>query len=324
MSIKRMWKTMYRSLRKLKINREFMVFIVFLLVSIVFWFVQTFKESTTAKINYKLEITDIPSNIILTSDVPKRVEVTVSGRGFSIIDYLTKSDSRVVEVDYSQFEKSDGMLVLNNNSWKKIVTSTLGNSLTCTSISPSMLEIYYSTGEHKYVPVVFGGKAKVDGQHVLCGIELEPQHVDIYAPDNQFDTISAIYTEDVRYTGLKDTTVVRLALVPPKGVKCRPDSITAKLCVDLYTTKTIKVPIFCENIPEDKVIRTFPLTTNVTFRVSSSLYNHITASDFSIVVDYNNIQPNDKKCDLIVRTVPMGISDVTLSPQQVDYIIEQE
>ncbi len=315
---------MYRSLRKLKINREFMVFIVFLLVSIVFWFVQTFKESTTAKINYKLEITDIPSNIILTSDVPKRVEVTVSGRGFSIIDYLTKSDSRVVEVDYSQFEKSDGMLVLNNNSWKKIVTSTLGNSLTCTSISPSMLEIYYSTGEHKYVPVVFGGKAKVDGQHVLCGIELEPQHVDIYAPDNQFDTISAIYTEDVRYTGLKDTTVVRLALVPPKGVKCRPDSITAKLCVDLYTTKTIKVPIFCENIPEDKVIRTFPLTTNVTFRVSSSLYNHITASDFSIVVDYNNIQPNDKKCDLIVRTVPMGISDVTLSPQQVDYIIEQE
>ena len=315
---------MYRSLRKLKINREFMVFIVFLLVSIVFWFVQTFKESTTAKINYKLEITDIPSNIILTSDVPKRVEVTVSGRGFSIIDYLTKSDSRVVEVDYSQFEKSDGMLVLNNNSWKKIVTSTLGNSLTCTSISPSMLEIYYSTGEHKYVPVVFGGKAKVDGQHVLCGIELEPQHVDIYAPDNQFDTISAIYTEDVRYTGLKDTTVVRLALVPPKGVKCRPDSITAKLCVDLYTTKTIKVPIFCENIPENKVIRTFPLTTNVTFRVSSSLYNHITASDFSIVVDYNNIQPNDKKCDLIVRTVPMGISDVILSPQQVDYIIEQE
>ena len=315
---------MYRSLRKLKINREFMVFIVFLLVSIVFWFVQTFKESTTAKINYKLEITDIPSNIILTSEVPKRVEVTVSGRGFSIIDYLTKSDSRVVEVDYSQFEKSDGMLVLNNNAWKKIVTSTLGNSLTCTSISPSMLEIYYSTGEHKYVPVVFGGKAKVDGQHVLCGIELEPQHVDIYAPDNQFDTISAIYTEDVRYTGLKDTTVVRLALVPPKGVKCRPDSITAKLCVDLYTTKTIKVPIFCENIPEDKVIRTFPLTTNVTFRVSSSLYNHITASDFSIVVDYNTIQPNDKKCDLIVRTVPMGISDVTLSPQQVDYIIEQE
>ena len=324
MGIKAMWKTMYRSLRKLKINREFMVFIVFLLVSIVFWFVQTFKESTTAKINYKLEITDIPSNIILTSDVPKRVEVTVSGRGFSIIDYLTKSDSRIVEVDYSQFEKRDGMLVLNNNSWKKIVTSTLGHSLACTSISPSMLEIYYSTGEHKYVPVVFGGKAKVDGQHVLCGIELEPQHVDIYAPDNQFDTISAIYTEDARYTGLKDTTVVRLALVPPRGVKCRPDSITAKLCVDLYTTKTIKVPIFCENIPEDKVIRTFPLTTNVTFRVSSSLYNHITASDFSIVVDYNNIQPNDKKCDLIVRTVPMGISDVTLSPQQVDYIIEQE
>ena len=324
MGIKEIYQTIYRSLRKMKINREFMVFIVFLLVSIVFWFVQTFKESTTARINYKIELTGIPSNIILTSDVPKKVEVAVSGRGFAIIDYLTKSDARTLQVDYSQFEKADGMLVLNNNAWKKIVTNTLGNSLSCTSISPSMLELYYSTGEHKYVPVVFNGKAKVDGQHVLCGIELEPQHVDIYAPDNQFDTISAINTEEVRYVNLKDTTEVRLALVPPKGVKCRPDSVTVKLCVDLYTTKTIKVPIFCENIPDDKVVRTFPLTTSVTFRVSSSLYNHITASDFSIVVDYNTIKPGDKKCDLIVRTIPMGISEVTLSPNQVDYIIEQE
>ena len=57
----------------MKINREFMVFIVFLLVSIVFWFVQTFKESTTARINYKIELTGMPSNIILCSDVPKKV-----------------------------------------------------------------------------------------------------------------------------------------------------------------------------------------------------------------------------------------------------------
>ena len=120
MGIKEIYQTMYRSLRKIKINREFMVFFVFLLVSIVFWFVQTFKESTTARINYKIELTGIPSNIILTSDVPKKVEVAVSGRGFTIIDYLTKSDARTLQVDYSQFEKADGMLVLNNNAWKKI------------------------------------------------------------------------------------------------------------------------------------------------------------------------------------------------------------
>ena len=117
----------------MKINREFMVFFVFLLVSIVFWFVQTFKESTTARINYKIELTGIPSNIILTSDVPKKVEVAVSGRGFTIIDYLTKSDARTLQVDYSQFEKADGMLVLNNNTWKKIVTNTVNTVRDTTS-----------------------------------------------------------------------------------------------------------------------------------------------------------------------------------------------
>lgn len=315
---------MRRSFRLLRINREFLIFVVFLLVSVVFWFLQTFKEQTTAYIDYKLTITGVPKNVIFTSDVPEKVTVTVTGRGFAVLDYLTKKKERELVIDYSQLTHADGMLTIDNNVWKRVISRQIGNSLKYTSVNPSILEIYYSTGEHKYVPIVFGGKARVDAQHVLCDILINPSYVDVYAPDNQFDTVTTISTEAARFTGLKDTTIVRLALLPPKGVKCIPDSVDATICVDLFTTKTLKVPIYCENIPADKILRTFPLNATVTFRVSASMYQDISETDFAVVVDYKSITPDLKKCQLIVRTQPDGISNVQVSPQYVDYVIEQE
>lgn len=307
-----------------KINRELLVFLVFLFVSIVFWFLQTFKEITTAEISYDLHITGIPKNVIITSDVPQKISATVSGRGFAILEYITKTEQRDIEVDYSSIVRGDGMLVIDNSIWKKMLGPLLGRNLRIVSVNPSILEVYYSTGDHKYVPIVFSGRVGVDSQHVLCGIDVDPQYVDIYAPDDQFDTISAVLTENLKLSNLKDTTKVRLALVPPLGVKCVPDSVNATICVDLFTTKTLKLPIFCENIPQDKVLRTFPMTATVTFRVSASLYSDITEDDFALVVDYSSIKPNTDKCQLILRQVPDGISNVRISPQQVEYVIEQE
>lgn len=319
-----MARQLARRVHKMRVNREFLVFLVFLLVAVVFWFLQTFKENTTAYVNYELELTGVPKNVIITSDVPKEVSVTVSGRGFSIIDYLTKTEQRKVSVDFSTLSNDGDKVTIDNSTWKRVFGRTLSNSLNFTSINPSTLDIYYSTGAHKYVPVEFAGRVRVEEQHVLCGVEINPIYVDIYAPDAQFDTISVIKTQRATYSQLKDTLKVRLALAPPKGVKCVPDSVDATICVDLFTTKKLQLPVFSEHVPENVIIRPFPSTVSVTFRVGSSLYNDITEKDFAVVVDYDDIKPGDKRCQLIMRSQPEGISNVQLSPTSVEYIIEQQ
>lgn len=315
---------MMGNIRKLRVNREFLVFLIFLFVAVLFWFLQTFKENTTAYINFELELTGVPKNVILTSDLPEEISVTVAGRGFSIIDYLTKTERRKLTVDYSMLQNDGDKLLIDNATWKRLLNRALGSSLTFVSVNPSILEIYYSTGAHKYVPVEFGGKVKVEDQHVLCGIEINPLYVDIYAPDAQFDTITTIRTERVSFTQLKDTTLVRLKLAPPRGVKCIPDSVSANICVDLYTTKKLQLPVFFENTPDNIIVRPFPSTVGVTFRVSSSLYADITENDFALVVDYNTIKPGDKRCQLIMRSQPEGISNVQLALSSIEYIIEKQ
>ncbi len=318
------WTKIRRSLRLIKVNRELLVFLAFLLVAIAFWFMQTFKEYTSTNVDFELRLTNVPHNIIITSKIPEKVNVNVSGRGYDIINYITKSTLRTIEIDFTTLTKEDGRILIDNTLWRRLLTNQLGRSLTFNSINPATLEVFYSTGEHRYVPIVFNGRAESDEKHVQCGVTIEPTFVDIYAPAYLFDTITTIYTERRVLTNLQDTTVMRLALSAPKGVKCVPDSVDVTVCVDLFTNKTLSVPIYSENVPQHEILRTFPLTVDVTFRVSSSMYNQVKSEDFVLCVDYNDIRPDDHQCAVIMRHCPDGVGNVKINPARVDVVIEHE
>lgn len=318
------FKRINRRLRMTHVNRNLLVFLIFLAVATVFWFLQTFREYTNTTISYEFELTGIPKNVIITSQIPTEVPVTINGRGFDLLEFATKSTKRRIVLDYSDLEKADGLIVIDNNTWRKAVTPLLNKSVKFVSVSPSTLEIFFSTGAHRYVPIRYEGDVSTDANHLVCGMLIEPEYVDIYAPPAQFDTISAIYVQRKDIGQITDTMRLRLPLAPPKGVKCSVDSADVTICVDLFTNKTLTLPIYSENTPENTMLRTFPLTANVTFRVSATKYKDIKADDFALVVDYASIKAGDSQCKLIMRSKPEGISHVSISPQKVDYIIEQE
>ena len=317
-------KRTFRRMRIMKINRELWIFILFVCVAVGFWFIQVLKDQTTLTVEYKLELKDVPGSAIITSNVPSSVSATLQGRGYSMLEYITKHKSQTLQVDYSDLPKVNGMLTIDYFVWKKVFSKELNQGVSLVNINPSNIEIYTSAGNHKQVPAIFNGQVKPQKQYLLCDIKMQPQYVDIYAPEGRFDTIKTVSTQPVTLNDIKDTTVVRLALKTANGVKCVPDSVTATICIDLYTTKTVKVPIYCENIPEDRILRTFPLMATVTFNVSATKYPTITSDDFVAIVDYATIKPDDRKCRLILKGHPEGVSNIKLSPEYLDYVIEQD
>lgn len=318
------FKRFFKRIALLKVNRELFVFLIFLVVAIVFWFSQSFKDHTTVSLEYSLELINVPKSIIFTSDVPKTVSVSVSGRGFSILEYVSKKQHKRIEIDYSDLPKIGGMVTIDNYVWKKVLNKEFPSGVTYSSVTPSTIEIYYSMGEHKQVPVEFKGKVRTEAQHLLCDLKIDPLYVDIYAPSPQYDTITTVYTEPIIYKNVEDTLQFYVQLQKIKGVKMVPDSVCVTACVDLYTTKTLKVPVYCENIPQNKILRTFPMMVEVSFRVSATMYNSITSDDFIVVVDYNTIKSDDQKCRLQLREIPEGVSNVKVNPELADYVIEQE
>ena len=110
-----------------------------------------------------------------------------------------------------------------------------------------------------------------------------------------------------------------------KGVRFTPSQNDVTFLVDVYSEKTVEVPVIGVNFPSDKVLRTFPSKVHVTFQIGLSRFKNVTADDFEVVVDYNDLfDGNGEKCLPKLVRFPSGVHHIRISPKDVDYIIEQK
>ena len=150
------------------------------------------------------------------------------------------------------------------------------------------------------------------------------QAINFYAAKELLDTITAAYTQPLNLHGLTDTTRVSAPFMPVRGAKIVPTKVTVTFCVDRLVEKTVQVPVQQVNFPASKQLRTFPATVNVTFQVGMGLYRSITSENFVLVVNYEELLRNKTNvCHLSLKTTPTGVSHVLISPQDVEYIIEE-
>ena len=93
--------------------------------------------------------------------------------------------------------------------------------------------------------------------------------------------------------------------------------------VDYYTEKMVEVPIIGLNFPADKALRTFPAKAKVTFRIGSARFNLIGPESFVLATTYEELLQNtSSKYHLHLKSLPPGVSNVRIQPQDVDYLIE--
>ena len=305
-----------------KINRDFWVYLIFVVVAILFWFAQAMQEQTSITTDYEVRLVNVPNNVIFTSDIPKTVSVSLSGRGYSLFHNLWNNRHDTIDIDYGALAHLNGRTVIDMTTWKKIFSDDIQDHISVNSVNPSPFEIYTSTGEHRQVKVRFNGKVVPDKDFTLCGVNITPQVVDAYAPALVLDTVTVAHTEIKHFNHLNDTTTITLALQPLHGVKFVPNKVKVQLCVDLMTNKTLSVPINAINVPSGHTLRTFPDRVDITFGVSATLYNTITSSDFNIIVDYNQAGTNINTLPLHVNKKPDGVNNIKLSTKLVEYIVE--
>jgi hypothetical protein len=318
------FKVLFRRLRLIKIDRNLPVFLIFLGLSAIFWFLQTIQENTEVTLSYRLIIEDMPNDVVFTSDMPSEINVSYSSKGWNAFYYkFMRNDNPEIVINFKEVNQKSGRVIIDANTLRRAVMRKKPQGMTFKTTSPNKIEAYYSNGQHKRVPVIFNGRVSTTAGRYQCGTILMPDSVDIYAPKHIYGSINHVKTENVTYTDLEDTLQTRLALLVPRGAKAIPDSVDTRICVDIFTDKTLQATVYSENVPHNKLIRTFPLKVNVTFLVSATLYDEINASDFLLAIDYKELSSDSKRCRIHVRQKPGNIRNLRISPETVEYIIEQ-
>ena len=229
-----------------------------------------------------------------------------------------------VNLSFLDYKGKNNHVKIYASDFEKKILSQLNVSSKILSIKPDTLEYIYSEGKSKLVPVRLQGKVTAGLQHYVSDTICNPDSVLVYAPEGILDTITTAYTQKINLENISDTTRQRISLAPLRGVKFVPSSVEATFPVDIYTEKTVEVPLHGINFPADKALRAFPSKVQITFQVGLKRFRSIKADDFVINVSYEELlKLGSDKYTVKLKSFPNGINQIRIVPEQVDFLIEQ-
>ena len=306
-------------------NREFLIFLFFLFLSGTFWLLMALNETYEREIEIPVQLVDIPKNVVLTSDTTTNVRVTVRDKGFSLLAYLYGNKTHTIKMKFNACAKKTGVGVVSSSELQKMIFRQLFNSSQIVSVKPDKFEYFFNYGLKKKVPVRLNGRIIPGQSYYLSRTYFTPDSIEIYASREMLDSIKYVNTELLNIKNLTDTLVRHVSLHKIKGVKYVPDKVKISICPDILTEEKFDVPIVAINMPEGKVLRTFPSRVTVTFTVGASLFRTIRPEGFKVVADYNEMTASpSEKCNIYLRSVPHGVRNARISVNQVDYLIEEQ
>lgn len=304
-------------------NRQFLVFLFFLALSTSFWLFQALDETYEEDFSLPVELRNIPRDVIIASDVPKAVQIVLRDKGTTLLNYMYGDKLPAVVIDYEVYANPSGHIRILAAEILRQIRPKLASGTQVVSIRPDTLELYYNNGSSKRVPVRMEGQITPAAGYTISSQRIAPDSVLVYASDEQLAAIDAAHVQPVYLRDISAPVSAKLKLKAVRGAKFVPDEVSFSLGVDRLVEKRLTVPVVGVNCPDGVQLRTFPSQVEVIFQVSMSLYRRIHPDDFSVVVDYKELQVNDStKCRLRVAESPAGASHVRLSTEEVEYVIE--
>lgn len=305
-------------------NKQFLIFLFFLALSSVFWIFQTLNETYEEDFQVPLELRNVPSNVVITTDLPENLHILLRDKGSQLLAYRYTRQFKPVVVDYNTYSNPSGHVSILGNELQRQIAAQLLPGTQMLGLKPDTLDFYYNFGQFKRVPIRPLGEVRAGRLYSLAKTVYSEDSVTVYASREQLDTITAAYLQPFNLRNLTDTTHVKSNFVKVKGAKFVPAQIGVTFCIDRLVEKTIQVPVQQVNFPASKQLRTFPATVKVTFQVGMGLYRKITSENFVLVVNYEDLLKNKSTyCHLSLKTIPEGVSHVRISPQDVEYVIEE-
>ena len=302
---------------------DFLVFLLFLVITFFFWWSQTMNQSYETVMKVPVNLIDVPDDVRVTMPPVKYINVSLSGKGSALRKSGRRGGRHILSISSDVFNMTQGRASFSTLRLRDSITSLLPVSVTIKSISPDSLVYLYSMQRSVMLPVEFIGTTESQDQFFLERIEFTPDSVRamVLLSDT---TVHHAVVEAGTVVLSADTVIRTMPLKRLPGVIFSADEVEMRVVSQQYTEKSLEVPITGVNFPDYLSLKSFPSKAVVTVWVMMSEYDKVTASDFQVVVDYNDIAGSDaSKARVRIFSQPANVRNVRLQTRTVDYLMEK-
>ena len=262
---------------------------------------------------------------MITEELPSEINVTIADKGASLMRFLRQRKLHPLHIDFSSYDNGmmSSRMQLNNSEVTRMIQKQLDASTHIKGIRPDTLVFFYNRGQYARLPVCMRGVVTTTSQSYLLNIQTKPDSIIVYAPASVIDTMKCAYTLPIDMRDLTHTATCMAQFRKIPGVKYVPEETRVTANVDYYIDKEITVALQGLNFPANKRLRTFPQEAKIKFRVGASRSHSLSTDSFVLAPTYEELLNNvSEKYRLHLRSVPNGVSNVRITPAEVDYLIE--
>jgi YbbR domain-containing protein len=314
-----------KSLRNTLRRRRVLAFIVCLLIAFVFWVLIAFNNNYNTTLTVPVRYINIPENRVVAEELPKKVELTINGKGYNVLSYLMLPEQGEIIID----GKRIGIQKRNNINKGFLLTrdgvdyfNRQHADIRALNISPDTLFFQLQNRIFKRVPVKVNLDVTFAKQYGLINpVKILPDSVDISGEEEMIEGILYVDTDVFSKKEISTSFNTSLNIKPIDGIYCTPASVELNFYVEQFTEQIFDIPITIRNNnPKDSIV-VLPSKVQVSFLVGLNDYIKSQADLFEVEVDFSDIGTVKKgKVQVKLSKSPDFVKNTKITPESVDYI----
>lgn len=306
-------------------GREVGLFAMFLGVSYVFWLLLTLNDELQEDFNVPVAIVNVPDSITFISEVPVAVKASVRDKGSILMRYHF-NHSKVMKIEWSEYvgRTDDNKFLMGRQDLGARLREYFGTSSQIVTVAPDSLKLIYTTAPGRRVAVRLNADVRPALGSIVNGpLVVGTDSVTLYSVTDMPHSLNSVETMPLVRSNLTDTTVVLVKIKPVEGVRISPDAVTVTIPVEPLIARSQMASVVVKNMPENYGLLTFPSQIEVRYLLPMSAYNS-EPYELKAYVDFADaLASPTSKIPVTMSLMPALYRDVTITPDSVEYIVEQ-
>ncbi len=301
---------------------RFQFFLFFVLLSFTFWISTKLSNTYTVDQSFSINWINVPEGIILHSN-NKKIKASITASGIDILIYRLINKSLNISLEQGKFGIKVGDVSIENQQFS--IQNQFFENTKLNFITPTSLDFDFSILDEKVIAVVPNVQINLRAGYLSdAPIKIIPDSILVRGPKSILDTLGLIKTKYIEVEDVYESLIKTISLQLIPEIQLSESSANIKLSVSRHSEKEFTLGIGLINIPKGIRVKLFPPKAKIRATLPLSVLRTVKASDFNLVVDYNDIEKKDsEKLQLIMIEQPPSIKKLIFDPERVNYLIRK-
>lgn len=299
-------------------------FSFFLIFSAIVWVLVQFSKTYTQLIEIPVNYTNAPLDKSISEDKPDHIDLQLQDNGFSI--YYYKIFNPKLNVDLSEAKEIDNKLVYSLQNHLSEIEQQIKVDFENSLIVQEEIVIPFQFKKEKMLKV----EPRIEisyavGYSAENPVRLEPDSVKVSGPEEIIDSLSTVYTREIKLNKVNDDLNgdVSIDTSGLGALSFYENSVKYYQKVDKFTEGSAEISVEVVNVPEDLNLAFFPKSVIVYYQVNLKQFESVSAADFRIVCNYNDVKPGDDYMIAQIVEKPGFINNVRLNERRIQFVIKR-